>query len=169
MNILLVVLSFLIILSALFVIVFDKPLYSAFSLIISMILIGVLFSVMNLSFLSVVQVIVYAGAVMVLFTFVIMLLNIENDSIFYKPSLCALFSVLLVGFVVFNLVLIINTNLINVDFNSFSLTAKNLGAVLFTKYWIHFEAISVLLLASLLGSVHLAENKKNKDQEIENA
>ena len=147
-----------------FNLVFQKhPISSALSLIGVMGSLAVLYLLLGAEFIAMAQVIVYGGAVMVLFIFVIMLLNAgseksSNKSWFAQiagiPLLLAF--VALLGFLIRSVLPAMRP----VEFGSWvGGTAEKIGQMLFTEYLLPFEVISVLILIAILGAVVLAQKE----------
>jgi NADH-quinone oxidoreductase subunit J len=145
--------------SAIGVVAQRNPLYSAISLIGVFVSLACLYVMLAAPFIAAVQVIVYAGAIMVLVVFVIMLLNVEEEARrrtrlkFLVPAAIAMAAVL-----VAEAVLIVRT----VEFTPASdsgfatgLTGS-IGTGLFTKYLLPFEITSILLLMAIVGAMTLA-------------
>jgi NADH-quinone oxidoreductase subunit J len=136
------------------------PITSAISLIGVMGSLAVLYLLLGAQFIAAVQVIVYAGAIMVLFVFVIMLLNMEAE----KPtgrSLVARFIGIPCLFLFLGLMALLLHALIpssrQVVFGAFTEgTARNFGRILFTDYLLPFEVTSVLILVAIIGAIVLA-------------
>ena len=139
------------------------PISSAVSLIGVMGALAVLYLQLGAEFIAAVQVIVYAGAIMVLFVFVIMLLNAgaERKS---GRSVVALyvgapFLVVFLGLVSFLILRLVPSSL-NVRFGSFTGgSPRNIGRILFTNYLLPFEVTSVLILVAILGAIVLARKE----------
>jgi NADH-quinone oxidoreductase subunit J len=139
------------------------PITSALSLIGVMASLAVLYLLLGAEFIAMAQIIVYGGAVMVLFVFVIMLLNagVEKPSgkswfaqIAGLPLLLAFVAVM--GFLIRSVL----PSLGNVQFGTWSGgTAQNIGRLLFTQYLLPFEIISILILIAILGAVLLAQKE----------
>jgi len=139
------------------------PIASALSLVGVMASIAVLYLQLGAEFIAMAQIIVYAGAVMVLFIFVIMLLNAGAESrsgrswmaqLFGVPLLVALVGVL--GFAAMKGF----PDAGNVKFDSFQGgTAEKIGYALFTDYLLPFEVTSVLILVAILGAIVLARKE----------
>ncbi len=158
-------LAFLCVVMALLVVFNNSPIGSAISLIAMMLGLAGVFVVMHAHFLAILQVIIYAGAIMVLFMFVIMLLNLKGDDGEWKARernlvLSILTGVLMVG-VLYKFIDITMSS----DFNSpakipedFGTTVK-VGTSLFTDFVLPFEVASILLLAAMVGAVVLAKTK----------
>ena len=147
--------------SAIVVIAQRNPIYSAFALIVTLCSLSVIFGLLGSPFIAVLQVIVYAGAIMVLFLFVLMLLNVrrEEDSPLRGGrtlrgiglALVTLF-VLQAGFV-----------LVRTEPGpalEFDASTRTMAGILFSAHFVYvFEATSVLILAALVGAVALAKKE----------
>jgi NADH-quinone oxidoreductase subunit J len=138
-----------------------NPLYSAISLIGVFISLACLYVMLAAPFIAAVQVIVYAGAIMVLVVFVIMLLNVEQEERrrprlkFLVPTAVAL-SAILIAEVAFILVTVQEFR-VNPTANATSVgLTHSIGAQLFTRYLLPFEITSILLLMAIVGAMTLA-------------
>jgi NADH-quinone oxidoreductase subunit J len=144
--------------SAINVLVQKHVLYSSLSLILLLTSISALFVLMQAEFLAVINVIVYAGAIMVLFVFVIMLLNIPAD----EDGTDRLRWLKLVGIPMgLFLLFMIGRTLWNVEAVAgapeIAGTPRAIGASLFTDYVLPFELTSLLILIALMGAVVFAK------------
>lgn len=139
------------------------PISSALSLIGVMGALAVLYLLLGAEFMAAAQMIVYAGAIMVLFVFVIMLLNAGAEQRRGRSVLAKLLGIpallALLGLVVFSIqALLPQTE--TVRFGAFTGgTAKAIGHKLFTEYLLPFEVTSVLILIAILGAVVLARKE----------
>ena len=145
--------------AAINVLVQKHVLYSALSLILMLTAVSVLFVFLRADFLAVIQVIVYAGAIMVLFTFVIMLLNLPADE--DGPDRLRWLKFIGIPLGLFLLFLIVAT-LWNVEPVLPARTAligspEAIGHSLFTDYLLPFEVTSLLILIALVGAVVFAK------------
>lgn len=159
-------LSFVAILSALMVVFSRNPVYSVLYLIITFFAIAGHYVLLNAQFLAVVHVIVYAGAIMVLFLYVIMLLNLNEASEPHKSNLLKVAAAICAGLLMVVLVgSLKGTELVNYSAtaNPELGTVKNLGMVLFTDFLLPFEITSVLLLAAMVGAVMIGKADKRID------
>ena len=150
------------IVTALLVIFSRNTIYSALFLVMTLFSVAGIFLLLEAYFLAVVQVIIYAGAIMVLFLFVIMLLNIEKETKFFSFSnprilLVSLFSVVFLGFI-FTLIAG-SVNLLDSGAENYPElgSVENIGITLFTTYLLPFEITSLLLLVALVGAVLLSK------------
>jgi NADH-quinone oxidoreductase subunit J len=139
------------------------PISSALSLIGVMGSLAVLYLLLGGEFIAAAQMIVYAGAIMVLFVFTIMLLNAGTERKTTKTSYVRWFGVpLLAAFL--GLVAFIIQGLLpkseGVQFGKFQGgTAEKIGLKLFTEYLLPFEVTSILILIALLGAIVLARKE----------
>jgi NADH-quinone oxidoreductase subunit J len=150
------------------VVVQRNPLYSAISLIGVFVSLACLYMTLQAPFIAAVQVIVYAGAIMVLVVFVIMLLNVEEESrrplrLRYLLPLGVILAAVLIGETMFMLKLGSDQARAavpaTVPSTGVGLTAS-IGAGLFTEYLLPFEVTSVLILMALVGAVTLARQTR---------
>lgn len=139
---------------------------SALFLILNMSALAGLYLVLNSQFIAVAQVIVYAGAIMVLFLFVIMLLRPENEKKFLEEKVkmkifvIALASVLFVQIVY--LIFRSGSSAVlsrDVEASVKAGTIEEIGTQLFTNYLLPFEAAGFLLLSAAIGALVLAKKK----------
>ena len=155
---------------SLFVIVQRNPIYSVLSLIASFFGLSGLYVLLDAPFVAIVQIIIYAGAIMVLFLFVVMLLNVPREDAsewdrthpLYRPwprRIGAVLALLLVAQLAWALM---RTPGIGdgVGMQSAGLSdVGELGRVLFTDYMFAFEVTSILILAAMVGAVILARRQ----------
>jgi len=143
---------------ALAVVAQRNPLYSAISLVGVFISLACLYVMLAAPFIAAVQVIVYAGAIMVLVVFVIMLLNVEQEERgrsrlkFLVPTAVALAAILIaeVAFILFTVHESPTTTTSDVG------VTHSIGSQLFTRYLLPFEITSILLLMAIVGAMTLA-------------
>lgn len=159
------ILSSLTLLFAVGVIVSRNPIASILFLILTFFTISGHYVMMNAQFLAIVNIIVYAGAIMVLFLFVVMLMNLNSDTEPQKNLLVQFAGVLSGGILLLVLVATVKSTLsgletAQVDLNNMSDIGliKNLGKTLFTDYVFPFEIASVLFLSAMVGAVVLSKN-----------
>jgi NADH-quinone oxidoreductase subunit J len=160
------IISVVVTVCAIFVISHRNPVSSALFLIATMVSLAILFLTLNAPFLAAIQIIVYAGAIMVLFLFVIMLLNLRKDEFGPERKRAQRFFAILFGF----LFLILIATAINVGLSTLGhpgtpttklapAGVEMLAELLFTKYLFPFELASVLLLVAIVGAVVMAKKK----------
>jgi len=148
---------------ALGVILSRNPVKSVLFLIATFFAISGHYVLMNAQFLAIVNIIVYAGAIMVLFLFVIMLMNLNADAEPQKSRLVQFAAVLSGG----ALFLVIIAALRSVDLaNNAAVTSageqgliSNLGKVLFKEYVLPFEVSSILFLSAMIGAMVLGKKE----------
>jgi len=136
------------------------PINSALSLIVVMTSLAVLYLLLGAEFLAAAQVIVYAGAIMVLFTFVVMLLNAgrEERTLGSRSARVVGFPAAAVILAVVATVVLHTQGLGTAVLNEGITSTADLSTVLFTKLLLPFEVTSVLILIAILGAVALARH-----------
>ncbi len=134
------------------------PINSSLSLIVVMTSLAVLYLLLGAEFLAAAQVIVYAGAIMVLFTFVVMLLNAgrEERTLGSRAARTVGFPAVVAILAVIATMILKIQGLGNAAIEDRITSTADLSAVLFTKLLLPFEVTSVLILVAILGSVALA-------------
>jgi NADH-quinone oxidoreductase subunit J len=138
-----------------------NPLYSAISLIGVFISLACLYVMLAAPFIAAVQVIVYAGAIMVLVVFVIMLLNVEQEERrrarlkFLVPTAVVL-ATILIAEVAFILATVQDFRGSPTEGNTAVGVTHSIGPALFTQYLLPFEITSILLLMAIVGAMTLA-------------
>jgi len=157
--------AFLSIFFALMTIFTKNPVHSVLYLVITFFTFTVHYILLNAQFLAVVNFIVYMGAIMVLFLFVLMLLNLNKDTEPMKSTLVKIMGTvagmcLVVTFLGAFRVIEVNNELIAPHENIG--LVKNLGQVLFKDFLLPFELSSILLLTAMVGAVLLAKKDTNK-------
>ncbi len=145
--------------AAINVLVQKHVLYSALSLIVLLSSMSGLFILLRADFLAVIQVIVYAGAIMVLFVFVIMLLNLPEDEDGADRLRWLKFLGIPLGLFFLFLTVITLWNVERQDIVEAQMagTPELIGRSLFTDYLLPFEATSLLILIALMGAVVFAK------------
>jgi NADH-quinone oxidoreductase subunit J len=134
------------------------PINSALSLIVVMTSLAVLYLWLGAEFLAAAQVIVYAGAIMVLFTFVVMLLNAgrEERTLGSKAARTVGFPAVVAVLALIATTILRTQGIGNAAIEDQITSTADLSAILFTKLLLPFEVTSVLILVAILGSVALA-------------
>lgn len=164
-----------VILGALGVVLMRNPVHSALSMIMTLFAVAVLFIEQDAQFLAAVQVIVYAGAIVVLFLFVIMLLGVDKKEYLGKDKLRGQRPLAFIS------VLIIFVEILTLAKGNWATGAKatvmsttspisnveQLARAIFTTYLLPFEATSVLLIVAVVGAVVLVRRVDNKPGEAE--
>lgn len=124
---------------------------------------------LNAQFLAVVHIIVYAGAIMVLFLFTLMMMNLNEESEAHKPALARIAAVISSGLLLFVLIAALKKTdafvpPIHVDGNIG--LVKTLGNVLLNEYLLPFEFASILLLSAMIGAVLIAKKDASPKPEL---
>lgn len=148
--------------TALGVVLFKNPISSAFSLIVSFFGVAALYAMLQAHFLAVIQILVYAGAIMVLFVFVIMLINLQGDELHEKPFPKFYLPLTLIVLAGFGMALLGLLSPLHLSFPHVLETygnVKEVGRLLFTEYLVPFEYSSILLLVAVIGGVVLAKRE----------
>jgi NADH-quinone oxidoreductase subunit J len=153
-------LTALAIVAAIGVVSSKNPIYSVLSLIVVFFAISGHYILMNAQFLAIVNIIVYAGAIMVLFLFVIMLMNLNAEAEPVKNVYMKMAGVIS-GL---TLMIVLIAALSNSDVHNTVMRPgtgvgliKNLGNALFTQYVVPFEIASVLFLSAMVGAIILGK------------
>lgn len=157
-------LAALTIVSALCVVFAKNPMYSVLWLIVCFFMVAGHYVLLNAQFLAIVHIIVYAGAIMVLFLFVVMLLNLNADTEPHKSNSLKFAATITAGLLFVTLIAAMRAT----QLGEFSLPQRSeigfvqqVGQKLFTDYLLPFEISSVLFLSAMIGSVLLAKKEKN--------
>ena len=162
-------LAFVSIFSALMVVLSKNPVHSVLFLVLTFFSIAGHYILLNAQFLAISHIIVYAGAIMVLFLFVIMLLNLNEHSVASKNNLMKGASIVAAGMLMCVMVAALKgADDINVGKNISNENiglVHRLGQVLYTDYILPFEIASVLFLIAMIGAVILAKKDKGISQE----
>jgi len=149
-----------------------NPIYSVLALIVSFFGLSGLYVLLEAPFVAVVQIIIYAGAIMVLFLFVVMLLNVPREGEsewdqahpYFRPwplRIGAVLSVLMVVELVWALSRTSGLNVGVAEQRPGVSSVAELGRVLFTDYMFAFEVTSILILIAMVGAVSLAKKRES--------
>ncbi len=166
-GLLFIVMGLIAVVCAICVVFQKKPIYSAIFLVQTMIALAVLFILLQAQFIAAIQIIVYAGAVMVLFIFVIMLLNLSRRDeetgkgklFLQKPS------AIILGIILFVMIGVVTLKSV-LQGTKGEYTPENIntigntqlvGKLLFTDYVFPFEIASILLFVAILGAIVLTK------------
>ncbi len=143
------------------VILSRNPVNSVLFLIATFFAISGHYIMMNAQFLAVVNIIVYAGAIMVLFLFVIMLMNLNADTEPQKNRLVQLAGIISGGALFLVVLAALKTTTVNtLEPGSTDIgLIKNLGKTLFTQYVLPFEISSVLFLSAMIGAIVIGKKE----------
>jgi NADH-quinone oxidoreductase subunit J len=149
--------------SALSTIFSRNAMYSVLSLVTAFFSLAGLYLLLNAEFVAIVHIIVYAGAIMVLFLFVVMMLNLNEVSVVIRQNVALRYFAALLGLVMAGLLAYgaANTNFpAPAASNAEVGTVKLLGKMLFKEYLLPFELISVLLIATMVGVIVLTKKEE---------
>lgn len=160
--------SALVLISAIGVITVNNPVKSAINLVFTFFSSAILWLLLNAEFLSIILILVYVGAVMVLFLFVVMMLDInitkaKEGFVKYMPVGVIIFFTIsgLLSFFFYNQFentdknIVMSINLIGDD------NTKNLGYLLYTEYIVAFEVAAIILLLGIISAITLTHNKSS--------
>ncbi len=162
-SIVFLILATLTLASALMVVFSKSPIYSVLWLVICFFSITGHYILLDAHFLAIVNLIVYAGAIMVLFLFVIMLLNLNKETEPHKPFMAKL-SAVISGCL---LMLVLAASLKGFTMQPVKElsegfgTAKEVGKVLFKDFLLPFEVASILFISAMVGAVILGKKHVN--------
>ena len=151
------VLAAITLISAVFVVFMRRPVHNVLFMIVTMIGLGCLFILLHAEFLAMVQIIVYAGAVMVLFLFVIMLLNLDevvlpSEKMKVRYGIGIIMAMMLIVFLIpasRGIKSVSSSPALPAGMTNTEIIAREL----FTTYLLPFEIASILLLAAIVGTV----------------
>jgi NADH-quinone oxidoreductase subunit J len=159
------ILGFLLILSSLGVIIARKPLYASLSFLFSLLILATLYLQLSAQFIAVMQILVYAGAILVIFIFVIVLFQDAHQQIsrFQPGSNSLLLSLAASAFIL--ALIFLGKNLINLTPLTKKLpegfgTVQTLGKALYLDFFFPFEAITLLFLVAVIGALYIAKREK---------
>lgn len=157
-------LSALSIISALCVVFSRAPIYSVLWLVVCFFTIAGHYIMLNAQFLAIVHIIVYAGAIMVLFLFVVMLLNLNRENEQHKINWVKFAAVISGGILFLTLIAAMHST----SLGPYAMPQRtdigfvqNVGMKLFTDFVLPFEISSVLFLSAMIGAVVLAKKEKH--------
>jgi NADH-quinone oxidoreductase subunit J len=145
---------------AIMVVTRKHPMASALYLILTLFAVAALFVLRQAHFLAAIQVIIYAGAVVVLFIFVIMLINVPEDRLpVERATTVRVLGVLAAGLFILESAVLARRLPTPTAPAAEVGTVEAVGRALFTDYLLAFEITSVLLLAAVIGAIALAKRK----------
>jgi len=150
--------------SALYVVFAKNPVYSVLSLIVCFFSITGHYAMLNANFLAIINLIVYAGAIMVLFLFVIMMLNLNKETEPHKSFKLKLAAVLSSCILMLGLIAALKGYSIDPQVSALPENfgnAKSIGKLLYSDYVLPFEVASILFISAMVGAVILAKKHVN--------
>ncbi len=146
------------------VVMHKNPVASAIAMVLTFFFTAALFILLRAQFIAVIQVLVYAGAIIVLFLFTVMFLNIKEKSLQFDAGGIAkkitFLSLIMVIVGYFASRLITDTVTVSEASEGFG-TAESVGNILFTDYLLPFELTSLLIIAAIIGVVSIARSSKD--------
>lgn len=159
------ILGCLLILSALGVILATKPVHASLSFLLTLFLLAVLYLQLSAQFIAVMQVLVYAGAILVLFVFVIVLFQDAHQKIVRFPAKSVPFLLFLGGAAFLATALFLGTELIGMSpknplLSSGYGTVESLGRALYVDFFFPFEAVTLLFLIAGVGALYVGRKVK---------
>jgi NADH-quinone oxidoreductase subunit J len=157
--------AFTSIIASLLVITRKNPIHSALFLVLTFLCVAVLYLLLYSQFIAIIQVVVYAGAIVMLIVFVIMLLDLEEElrsglKLLYSKVIGGLVAVIFLLGIILAVVAKSPTGKVG-PYTTEKVTAnvKAVGEVLFTQYLFPFEIVSILLVAAIIGAVILSKKR----------
>jgi NADH-quinone oxidoreductase subunit J len=159
------VLAFLSVFTAVMVIIKKNPIASVVFLVLNFFIIACIYITLGAQFLAAIQVLVYAGAIMVLFVFVIMLLNLDEKIEYELINKKETFRIFLLSTAIVLIMYLLSFQNIFRNVEMYQNTDHSIGTVeemsiqLFTRYLLPFEITSILLLSAIIGAVVLAKKR----------
>lgn len=158
------ILAMLSIVSALFVVFSRSPIYSVLSLIVCFFSIAGHYVMLNAQFLAIVHVIVYAGAIMVLMLFTVMLLNLNKSTEPHKTNMTKIMAIVSGGLLMLTLLASIRAEKLS-GYQAPKVSeigyVQNVGMKLFTDFLLPFEISSVLFVSAMIAAVVLAKKERH--------
>ena len=157
--------AFASIIASLLVVTRKNPIHSALFLVLTFLCVSVLYLLLYSQFIAIIQVVVYAGAIVMLIIFVIMLLDLEQElqsglKLFYSKVIGGLLMVLFLLGIIYSVAWKSPTGKVgSYTPDKVSANVKAVGEMLFTQYLFPFEIVSVLLVAAIVGAVILSKRR----------
>lgn len=156
------ILGLILILSSLGVILVKKPVHASLSFLLTLLSLAALYLQLSAEFIAVIQILVYAGAILVIFMFVIVLFQDAHQKLLHiKPKSSRTFLIIvaaafLLAFIFLGYRLLKETTaseMAPIDFG----TAQAIGQALYVNYFLPFEAVIVLFLVALVGALYIGK------------
>ncbi|TET97068.1 MAG: NADH-quinone oxidoreductase subunit J [Anaerolineales bacterium] len=159
-------LALIAVVAAIAMIVSRSAIYSALFLVLNFLTVATLYLLLNAAFIAVVQITVYAGAIMVLFLFVIMLLGPERESIDggirWQVPLATVMGLALAGELAY---VLLRNDIVQgplADLSAEFGSPASIGRVLFSEYLVPFEVTSILLLVAMIGAIVITRKQRRE-------
>ncbi|RTZ94210.1 MAG: NADH-quinone oxidoreductase subunit J [Deltaproteobacteria bacterium] len=157
-----IIVSLLAIVSSLLMITRRNTIHSALFMVLAFVASAILYLLLGCQFMAMIQVIVYAGAVMMLIIFVIMMLDLsKEEKLKMKVTKTKIAGVIVSVLFMMMLILMAAFNSVKGKMGTLASIgdAKTIGSLLFTRFLLPFEVASILLLAAMVGAVMLSKKK----------
>ena len=157
--------AFTSIIASLLVITRKNPIHSALFLVLTFLCVSVLYLLLYQQFMFIIQIFVYAGAIVMLIVFVLMLLDLEEEvrsglKLFYSKVIGGVLAVLFLFGIIYSVVAKSPTGKMgSYTPDKVSANVKAFGEILFTQYLCPFEIVSVLLVTAIIGAVILSKKR----------
>jgi len=166
MTVLFFLISGIVLISGVAVVALRNLIHSALSLVVNLVSVAALFAMLDAHFLAVVQIIVYAGAIMVLFLFVIMLLNLKVEAAKRYGTVMLVSAGVTGAFFIGLLAVLFRQGFSSVSEGTTKVVGgvAEIGQVLYTRYVFAFEAASLLIIAAIVGAVMMAKRRRETPQ-----
>lgn len=167
------ILFLLLVLSALGVVIAKKPIYSSLSFLLTLMTLATIFLQLSAQFIAVMQILVYAGAILVIFMFVIILFQDVHEQIEQYKPICSPYLLIFAGSAFVTLLLVLAyvsewlyppQKPLPYGFGS----AEELGKTLYIDFFFPFEAVILLFLIALVGALYIGRKTTEKDQTVVN-
>ena len=155
--------------AAIMVITRRNPIHSAMFLVLNFLCIAVLYLLLNAQFIAIIQVMIYAGAIMMLVIFVIMLLSVEEEHRTYRiqPSPSKVIGIIVAAILFAQLIYGVVSRVLPGEIGEFTPEKidqlghiKTIAGLLFTRFLFPFEVASILLLVGIIGAVILSKKER---------
>ena len=161
--------------SALQTVIVKNPVYAALFLILSFVSTSALFIIQGAEFLGLILILVYVGAVMVLFLFVVMMLDVKllsalkSNILSYLPMLVTISGILLaqIIYILYKSDLLLNNKPLVSKINTSNNNTKELGKLIFTEYLFAFEIVGCILLVAIIVAVVLTLRSRKDTKSID--
>lgn len=159
------ILGVLLILSAMGVVLFRKPIYASLSFLVSLILLAAFYFQLSAEFIAVMQILVYAGAILVIFVFVIVLFQDAHQQLARfepksQPQFLALAGIAFVGALAFFGAQLIHLTHFHKKIPEGFGTANAIGQALYLDFFFPFEAVILLFLVAIIGALYIAKKER---------
>ncbi len=158
--------AFVSIVASLLLITRKNPIHSALFMVLTLLSVAVLYILLHSPFIAIIQVVIYAGAIVMLIVFVIMLLDLETEfrsrlKLAYSKVIGGVLAVLFLCGILYTVVIKSPTGQTgSYTPDKMGTNVKAMGEALFTTYLFPFEIVSILLVAAIIGAVILSKKRR---------